>query len=67
MSGNNNYVHDVSVENGDECVTVKTPTDVCAGLPFSSVFSADPLKGFVAENIECIYTAGCNIVSTLAA
>ncbi|KAJ7613707.1 pectin lyase-like protein [Mycena polygramma] len=27
MSGNNNYVHDVSVENGDECVTVKTPTN----------------------------------------
>ncbi|KAF8579989.1 glycoside hydrolase family 28 protein [Ramaria rubella] len=26
MSGDNNYVHDVSVENGDECVTVKTPT-----------------------------------------
>ncbi|KAJ3854572.1 pectin lyase-like protein [Lentinula lateritia] len=27
MSGNNNYVHDVTVENGDECVTVKTPTN----------------------------------------
>jgi len=27
MSGNNNYVHDVQVTNGDECVTVKTPTD----------------------------------------
>ncbi|KAF8196296.1 pectin lyase fold/virulence factor [Mycena galopus ATCC 62051] len=27
MSGNNNYVHDVSVENGDECVIVKTPTN----------------------------------------
>ncbi|CAK5265867.1 unnamed protein product [Mycena citricolor] len=27
MSGNNNYVHDVVVENGDECVTVKTPTN----------------------------------------
>ncbi|KAH7925883.1 glycoside hydrolase family 28 protein [Leucogyrophana mollusca] len=46
MSGNNNYVHDVSVENGDECVTVKTPTD-----------------GFVAENIQCFYSAGCNIGS----
>ena len=32
MSGNNNYVHDVSVENGDECVTVKTPTNVRALL-----------------------------------
>jgi rhamnogalacturonan hydrolase len=46
MSGNNNYVHDVEVTNGDECVTVKTPTD-----------------GFVAENIICHYTAGCNIGS----
>ncbi|CAK5265543.1 unnamed protein product [Mycena citricolor] len=46
MSGNNNYVHDVIVENGDECVTVKTPTN-----------------GFVAENIQCIHTAGCNIGS----
>jgi len=27
ISGNNNYVHDVEVTNGDECVTVKTPTD----------------------------------------
>ncbi|KAI8823723.1 pectin lyase-like protein [Fimicolochytrium jonesii] len=26
VSGNNNYVHDVFVRNGDECVTVKTPT-----------------------------------------
>ncbi|KAH8927382.1 glycoside hydrolase family 28 protein [Atractiella rhizophila] len=26
MSGNNNYVYNVVVENGDECVTVKTPT-----------------------------------------
>lgn len=41
MSGDNNYVHDVSVENGDECVTVKTPTN-----------------GFVAENIQCFYSAG---------
>ncbi|KAJ7893985.1 pectin lyase-like protein [Mycena leptocephala] len=27
MSGNNNYVHDVTIENGDECVTVKSPTN----------------------------------------
>ncbi|KAJ4478184.1 pectin lyase-like protein [Lentinula aciculospora] len=27
MSGNNNYVHDVSVEVSNECVTVKTPTN----------------------------------------
>lgn len=27
ISGNNNYVHDVKVTNGDECVTVKTPTN----------------------------------------
>jgi len=26
ISGNNNYVHDVEVTNGDECVTVKNPT-----------------------------------------
>jgi rhamnogalacturonan hydrolase len=32
------------VENGDECVTVKSPTN-----------------GFVARNITCYYTAGCNI------
>ncbi|KAG6372802.1 pectin lyase fold/virulence factor [Boletus reticuloceps] len=44
--GNNNYVHDVSVENGDECVTLKSPTN-----------------GFVAENIQCHYSAGCNIGS----
>ncbi|KAJ3751397.1 pectin lyase-like protein [Lentinula detonsa] len=48
MSGNNNYVHDVTVENGGkhECVTVKTPTN-----------------GFVAERITCRYTGGCNIGS----
>lgn len=46
MSGNNNYVHNVVVTNGDECVTVKSPTD-----------------GFIAENIVCHYTAGCNIGS----
>jgi len=26
ISGNNNYVHNVEVTNGDECVTVKNPT-----------------------------------------
>jgi len=26
VSGNNNYVHDVQITNGDECVTVKNPT-----------------------------------------
>lgn len=34
-------MHDVSVENGDECVTVKNPTD-----------------GFLAQNIQCYYSAG---------
>jgi len=46
ISGNNNYIHDVEVTNGDECVTVKTPTN-----------------GFLAENIVCHYTAGCNMGS----
>jgi len=46
ISGNNNYVHNVEVTNGDECVTVKTPTN-----------------GFLAENIVCHYSAGCNIGS----
>ncbi|KAJ7305528.1 pectin lyase-like protein [Mycena albidolilacea] len=53
ISGNNNYVHDVSVENGEclsssllSCVTVKTPTN-----------------GFVGENIRCKFTSGCNIGS----
>lgn len=46
MSGENNYVHDVQVTNGDECVTVKTPT-----------------KNFLAENIVCYHTAGCNMGS----
>jgi rhamnogalacturonan hydrolase len=46
MSGNGNYVHDVTVTNGDECVTVKTPT-----------------SGFLAENIVCYNSAGCNIGS----
>ncbi|KAJ6554403.1 pectin lyase fold/virulence factor [Mycena capillaripes] len=43
ISGNNNYVHDVSVENGEyihACVTVKTPTN-----------------GFVGENIRCKFTS----------
>ncbi|KAJ7836685.1 pectin lyase-like protein, partial [Mycena olivaceomarginata] len=47
ISGNNNYVHDVSVENGEclspsslSCVTVKTPTN-----------------GFVGENIRCKFTS----------
>ncbi|KIY42989.1 glycoside hydrolase family 28 protein [Fistulina hepatica ATCC 64428] len=46
ISGDNNYVHDVEVTNGDECVTVKSPTN-----------------GFLAENIICHYSAGCNIGS----
>jgi len=46
ISGENNYIHDVEVTNGDECVTVKTPT-----------------KNFLAENIICHYTAGCNMGS----
>jgi len=46
MSGNGNYVHNVEVTNGDECVTVKTPTN-----------------GFVAENVICHNSAGCNIGS----
>jgi len=46
ISGNNNHVHDVEVTNGDECVTVKTPTN-----------------GFLAENIICHHTAGCNMGS----
>jgi len=27
ISGNNNYAHDIYVQNGDECVTVKSPTN----------------------------------------
>jgi len=46
VSGNNNYVHNVEVTNGDECVTVKNPT-----------------TNFLAENIVCHYTAGCNMGS----
>ncbi|KAF9071667.1 pectin lyase-like protein [Rhodocollybia butyracea] len=46
MSGNNNQVFSVTVENGDECVTVKTPTN-----------------GFIAKDIICRFTAGCNIGS----
>ncbi|KAJ3020048.1 hypothetical protein HKX48_001406 [Thoreauomyces humboldtii] len=46
ISGDSNYVHDVSVEGGDECVTVKSPT-----------------TNFLAENIVCKHTAGCNIGS----
>jgi len=46
ISGNNNYVHDVEVTNGDECVTVKNPT-----------------TNFLAENVICHYTAGCNMGS----
>jgi len=46
VSGNNNHVHNVEVTNGDECVTVKTPTN-----------------GFLAENIICHNTAGCNMGS----
>jgi len=46
VSGDNNYVHDVEVTNGDECVTVKNPT-----------------TNFLAENIICHYTAGCNMGS----
>jgi len=46
VSGNNNYVHNVEVTNGDECVTVKNPT-----------------TNFLAENIVCHNTAGCNMGS----
>ncbi|KAJ3932142.1 MAG: pectin lyase-like protein [Lentinula lateritia] len=40
MSGNNNYVHDVSVENGDECVTVKTPTNGFLAERITCIFTA---------------------------
>ncbi|KAJ3881076.1 pectin lyase-like protein [Lentinula edodes] len=40
MSGNNNYVHDVTVENGDECVTVKTPTNGFVGERITCRYTA---------------------------
>ncbi|KAJ6625995.1 pectin lyase-like protein [Mycena sp. CBHHK59/15] len=40
ISGNNNYVHDVSVENGDECVTVKTPTNGFVGENIKCKFTS---------------------------
>ncbi|EIW83573.1 glycoside hydrolase family 28 protein [Coniophora puteana RWD-64-598 SS2] len=40
ISGNNNYVHDVYVENGDECVTVKTPTNGFVGENIQCYYSA---------------------------
>ncbi|CAK5262303.1 unnamed protein product [Mycena citricolor] len=53
ISGNNNYIHDVSVQNGDE---------VCKHDLLSGE-KALINPGFRAENIECIGTAGCNIGS----
>ncbi|KAJ7726843.1 pectin lyase-like protein [Mycena maculata] len=40
MSGNNNYVHDVTVQNGDECVTVKTPTNGFVAERITCIFTA---------------------------
>jgi len=46
ISGDGNWVHDVEVTNGDECVTVKNPS-----------------SNFLAENIICHHSAGCNMGS----
>ncbi|KAJ3162251.1 hypothetical protein HDU88_006734 [Geranomyces variabilis] len=55
ISGNNNYVHDVSVENGDECVTVKSPTTnfkaeniICKATAGCNIGSFGPVAGTAA-------------------
>jgi len=40
MSGNNNQVYSVTVENGDECVTVKTPTNGFFATDITCLFTA---------------------------
>jgi rhamnogalacturonan hydrolase len=59
VSGDNNYVHDVEVTNGDECVTVKTPTNnfraenvIChytAGCNIGSFSTSDTLEASVTN------------------
>jgi rhamnogalacturonan hydrolase len=40
VSGNNNQVYSVTVENGDECVTVKTPTNGFFATDITCLFTA---------------------------
>ncbi|KAJ3172334.1 hypothetical protein HDU87_007930 [Geranomyces variabilis] len=60
ISGTNNYVHDVSVENGDECVTVKSPTTnfkaeniICKFTAGCNIGSFGPVAGTAA--IDGVY------------
>lgn len=60
VSGSNIYVHDVVVENGDECVTAKSPmvglkvrNVQCIGTTGCAIGSMGPtLKGYRIENLD---------------
>ncbi|KAJ3024227.1 hypothetical protein HKX48_004500 [Thoreauomyces humboldtii] len=64
ISGNNNYVSDVTVTNGDECVTVKSPTHgfvaeriTCHGSAGNNIgsFGLDPHSPAVADVSNVTY------------
>jgi len=59
ISGNNNYAHDLSVQNGDECVTVKTPTNgfraeriTCIGTAGCNIGSFGSGGAAAVENVS---------------
>ncbi|KAI8589326.1 glycoside hydrolase family 28 protein [Geranomyces variabilis] len=71
ISGNNNYVHDVSVENGDECVTVKSPTTnfkaeniICKATAGCNIGSFGPVAGTAA--IDGVYYRNVTMTSSSA-
>ncbi|KAJ3162830.1 hypothetical protein HDU86_003805 [Geranomyces michiganensis] len=71
ISGNNNYVHDVSVENGDECVTVKSPTTnfkaeniICKATAGCNIGSFGPVGGTAA--IDGVYYRNVTMISSSA-
>lgn len=57
-------MHDVSVENGDECVTVKAPTSGFAAENIQSFYSAGMVFPFrFAPWVDRKHMPGCNIGS----
>ncbi|KAJ3242617.1 hypothetical protein HDU81_000062 [Chytriomyces hyalinus] len=50
IAGNNNIVRNVSVENGDECVTVKTPTNGVLIENITCVYTGGCQMGSFAQN-----------------
>ena len=69
VSGFNNHVHNVQVENGDECVTVKTPTNyflaeniTCTNSGGNQIGSFGKVGGVVA--IQNVHYRNCTMIGS---